>query len=133
MPVAWTIGTGANARPTSTMLRYACTTSAPGQTPTIHGDRGCHCRWSEWIRLCRDHGTARSTGARGCSPDNAAAEGFFGRPKQEFRHERDFTGVTIDGFMAALDDHLVRYRDERIKTRFGTGITDKRRELGLMA
>ena len=71
--------------------------------------------------------------AKGCSPNNAAAEGFLGRLKQELYHKRDFTGVTIDEFMAALDDHLVRHRDEKIKTRFGTGITDKRRELGLMA
>ena len=34
--------------------------------------------------------------AKGCSPDNAAAEGFFGRLKQEFFHKRSFRGVTID-------------------------------------
>ena len=26
-----------------------------------------------------------------CSPDKAAAEGFFGRLKQEFFHQRSFT------------------------------------------
>jgi transposase InsO family protein len=44
--------------------------------------------------------------AKGCSPDNAAAEGFFGRLKQEFYHQRDFTGTTTDRFMAALDEYL---------------------------
>ena len=133
MPVAWTIGTSPNARLTNTMLQQACTTLQPGQTPTIHSDRGCHYRWPEWIRICREHGLTRSMSAKGCSPDNAAAEGFFGRLKQEFYHQRDFTGTTTDRFMAALDEYLTWYRDKRIKTQFGMSITAKRRELGLMA
>lgn len=32
------------------------------------------------------HGPVRSTGAKGRSPDNAAAEGFFGRMKTESVH-----------------------------------------------
>ena len=106
MPVAWTIGTSPNARLTNTMLQQACTTLQPGQTPTIHSDRGCHYRWPEWIRICREHGITRSMSAKGCSADNAAAEGFFGRLKQEFYHRRDFTGTTTDRFMAALDEYL---------------------------
>ena len=45
--------------------------------------------------------------AKGCSPDNAAAEGFFGRLKQEFFHKRSFRGVTIDEFTAMLDEYMV--------------------------
>ena len=71
--------------------------------------------------------------AKGCSPDNAAAEGFFGRLKQEFYHSRDFTGTSIDEFMASLDQYLTWYRDTRIKTEYGMSITAKRRELGLRA
>ena len=56
--------------------------------------------------------------AKGCSPDNAAAEGFFGRLKQEFFHERDFTGVTMDEFIRRLDEYMVWYRDERIKLEY---------------
>ncbi len=57
----------------------------------------------------------------GLSPDNAAAEGFFGRLKQEFFHKRDFTGVTVDGFtddarrahdMVPRRTHQDRVRDE---------------------
>ena len=44
--------------------------------------------------------------AKGCSPDNAAAEGFFGRLKQEFFHKRSFRGVTIDEFTAMLDEYM---------------------------
>ena len=31
--------------------------------------------------------------AKGCSPDNAAAEGFFGRLKNELFYGRDWRGV----------------------------------------
>ena len=59
--------------------------------------------------------------AKGCRPDNAAAEGFFGRIKQEFFHKQSFTGITMDGFIGMLDDYMVWYRDRRIKTESGHG------------
>ncbi len=75
----------------------------------------------------------RSAGAKGCSPDNAAAEGFFGRPRQEFFHKRSFAGVSMDGFIDMLNDYMVWYRDKRIKTEYGMSIMDRRRKLGLVA
>ena len=133
MPVAWTIGTSPNAALANGMLRDACATPRPGETPIIHSDRGCHYRWPEWIRICTEHGLTRSMSAKGCSPDNAAAEGFFGRLKQEFFHKRSFRGVTIDEFTAMLDEYMVWYRDKRIKTEYGMSIMDKRIQLGLVA
>ena len=53
--------------------------------------------------------------AKGRSPDNAAAEGFLGRLKQEFFHKRSFQGVSIDEFITLLDEYMVWYRDKRIK------------------
>ena len=99
----------------------------------FNSDRGCHYRWPEWIRICTEHGLTRSMSAKGCSPDNAAAEGFFGRLKQEFFHKRSFRGVTIDEFTAMLDEYMVWYRDKRIKTEYGMSIMDKRIQLGLVA
>ena len=99
----------------------------------FNSDRGCHYRWPEWIRICAEHGLTRSMSAKGCSPDNAAAEGFFGRLKQEFFHKRSFQGVTIDEFTAMLDEYMVWYRDKRIKTEYGMSIMDKRIQLGLVA
>lgn len=103
------------------MLADACSTLKDGEKPIIHSDRGCHYRWPEWIRICKEHGLTRSTGAKGCGPDNAAAEGFFGRSKQEFFHKRSFAGVSMDGFINMLDDYMVWYRDRRIKTESGHG------------
>ena len=133
MPVAWTIGTSPNAELANGMLTDACSTLKDGEKPIIHSDRGCHYRWPEWIRICTDNNLTRSTGAKGCSPDNAAAEGFFGRPRQEFFHKRSFAGVSMDGFINMLNDYMVWYRDRRIKTEFGMSIMDRRRELGLVA
>ena len=133
MPVAWTIGTSPNAELANRMLRDACSTLGDGEHPIIHSDRGCHYRWPGWIRICGEHKLTRSMSAKGCSPDNAAAEGFFGRLKQEFFHGRDFAGVTIKGFIERLDAYMTWYRDERIKLTFGTSIAKRRRELGLMA
>ncbi len=121
MPVAWTIGTGPDSALANGMLADACSTLKDGEKPIIHSDRGCHYRWPEWIRICKEHGLTRSTGAKGCSPDNAAAEGFFGRIKQEFFHKRSFAGVSMDGFIGMLDEYMVWYRDKRIKTEFGHG------------
>lgn len=133
MPVAWTIGTSPNAELTNGMLTDACSTLRDGEKPIIHSDRGCHYRWPEWIRICRDNNLTRSMSAKGCSPDNAAAEGFFGRLKQEFFHKRSFAGVSMDGFIGMLDEYMVWYRDKRLKTEFGMSIMDRRRELGLVA
>lgn len=133
MPVAWTIGTSPNAALANGMLTDACSTLRDGERPIIHSDRGCRYRWSEWIRICGEHGLTRSMSAKGCSPDNAAAEGFFGRLKQEFFHRRSFAGVSMDEFIGMLDDYMVWYRDKRIKTEFGMSIMDRRRRLGLVA
>ena len=133
LPVAWTIGTSPNAALANGMLADACSTLRDGEKPIIHSDRGCHYRWPEWIRICKDNNLTRSMSAKGCSPDNAAAEGFFGRLKQEFFHKRSFAGVSMDGFINMLDDYMVWYRDKRIKTEFGMSIMDRRRGLGLVA
>ncbi|OZG51006.1 transposase [Pseudoscardovia radai] len=133
MPVAWTIGTSPNSALSNGMLRKACAALKPGERPVIHSDRGCHYRWDGWISICEENGLVRSMSAKGCSPDNAAAEGFFGRLKQEFFHKRSFAGVSLREFIRRLDEYMTWYRDERIKTEFGTSITARRRELGLMA
>ena len=132
MPVAWSISTSPTAELADTMLEQACATLKDGEHPVIHSDRGCHYRWPGWIRICERHLT-RSMSAKGCSPDNAAAEGFFGRLKQEFYYNQNHQDDSIDKFIDALDAYMVWYRDERIKTQYGTSITKRQRRLGLMA
>lgn len=133
MPVAWSIGTRPDAALANTMLERACAALKAGEHPVIHSDRGGHYRWPGWIRICERHGLTRSMSAKGCSPDNAAAEGFFGRLKQEFYHNRDRQEQGIDEFIDDLEAYMVWYRDERIKTQYGTSIRRHRQKLGLMA
>ena len=56
---------------------------------------------------------------KGRTEDNARAEGFFGRLKVEFFHNRDWQNVTVDRFMNLLDGYLRWYREERLKSDLG--------------
>lgn len=88
MPVSWRMGVSPNANLVNSMLRDAISTLAPEDKPIIHSDRGCHYRWPEWIKIVDDAGLTRSMSRKGCSPDNAACEGFFGHLKNEMFYNR---------------------------------------------
>lgn len=51
------------------------------EKPIIHSDRGVHYRWPGWIERIDKAGLTRSMSKKGCSPDNFACEGVFGRIK----------------------------------------------------
>lgn len=56
---------------------------------------------------------------KGCSPDNAACEGFFGRLKTELFYPRDWQTVSIDQFIAVVDSYIRWYNEKRIKISLG--------------
>ena len=118
-PVAWTIGTSPNAELVNEMLGDACRKLADDERPVIHSDRGAHYRWPGWIALCERNGLVRSMSAKGCSPDNSACEGFFGRLKNEFFYYNDWGKVSIEGFMEELDTYMHYYAEEREKESLG--------------
>jgi len=74
----------------------------------------------------------RSMSKKGCSPDNSACEGFFGRLKNEMFYNRPWTGITINQFIKQLDEYIKWYAEKRIKLSLG-GMSplDYRRSLGL--
>lgn len=78
----WTIGTTPDALLVNTMLDRAVAGLQEGEKPIIHSDRGCHYRWPGWIERMEKAGLERSMSRRGCSPDNSACEGLFGRIKK---------------------------------------------------
>lgn len=119
MPVSWSIGTHPNANLANSMLRKACQSLHKGEHPITHSDRGCHYRWPGWIKICKKYNLTRSMSAKGCSPDNSAMEGFFGRLKNEFFYYFDWDGVSTDEFMKQLDEYMRYYRDERPKESLG--------------
>lgn len=56
---------------------------------------------------------------KGCSPDNSACEGFFGRLKNEIFYGKDWKGVSIEDFMAQVDAYIRWYNEKRIKMSLG--------------
>lgn len=119
--VSWTLTTAPNAEMANGMLRRALESTLPEDREglMIHSDCGLHYRWSEWISICERAGVARSMSKKGCSPDNSAMEGFFGRLKVEAFRGVDWDGVTIDGFMDEIDRYIRWYNEKRIKRSLG--------------
>lgn len=119
MATSWQISTSPNSELANNTLSDACKQLRPKEAPIIHFDRGNHYRWPKWIEICKEHGLTRSMSKLGCSPDNSACEGFFGRLKNEFFYYRDWTGVSADDFILRLDAYIHYYNEERIKQSLG--------------
>lgn len=119
MVVSWTIGTSPNAELVNTMLDNAIVKLKEDEHPVTHSDRGCHYRWPGWIERMDSAGLIRSMSRKGCSPDNSACEGFFGRLKNEMFYNRSWHGVSINRFIATLDGYIRWYNETRIKQSLG--------------
>lgn len=134
LPVAWTIGVHPNAELVNTMLESAIETLKKDEKPIVHSDRGAHYRWPDWIEIMKNAGLERSMSKKGCSPDNSACEGFFGRLKNEMFYGRSWSGFTIDEFIEKLDRYIHWYAEKRRKLSLG-GLSpiEYRKSLGLIA
>lgn len=130
---SWTIGMSPNASPVNQMLEKALLSLELGEHPIIHSDRGCHYRWPDRIHIVVQAGLVRSMFRKGCSPDNSACEGFFGRLKNEMFYGRSWQGVSLDQFMEILDNYLHWYNEKRIKLTLGwLSPVEYRQSLGLL-
>ena len=133
MIAAWSIGTKPDSCLVNDMLDKAISSLKSDEKPVIHSDRGGHYRWPGWIERMEQAGLTRSMSMKGCSPDNAACEGFFGRIKNEMFYNRDWRGVSIREFIKILNDYLVWYNEKRIKASLGyMSPVQYRRSLGLL-
>lgn len=132
--VSWSAGTSPNAELANSSLRAAVSTLLSGESPVIHSDRGCHYRWPGWRRICEEAGLVRSMSKKGCSPDNSACEGVFGRTKNEFFYYEDWEGVGADEFISLLGDYIEYYNEGRIKRSLGwMSPNEYRRSIGYPA
>ena len=61
----------------------------------------------------------RSMSKKGCSPDNAACECFFGHLKNEMFYNRKWNDATVEDLIEAIDDYMNWYRKDRIKLTLG--------------
>lgn len=126
-PAGWAGGTSPDSALANESLERACAGLSPGERPVIHSDRGWHYRWPGWVSICERAGLVRSMSRKGMSCDNARAEGFFGLLRQEFFHAGDWSGVTAEGLMAALDAWLAWFRAGRISEALGWMTPDEYR------
>ncbi len=130
----WTISTTPDSVLVNTMLDQAIAQLPEGDRPMIHSDRGCHYRWPGWIGRMEKAGLERSMSKKGCSPDNAACEGLFGRLKNEMFYCQDWMGVKISEFIDILNNYLLWYNTKRIKTSLGNKSPwEYRQSLGMVA
>lgn len=131
--VSWTIGMSPNANLANTMLDTAIQSLNSNEHPVVHSDRGGHYRWPGWIERMENAGLTRSMSKKGCSPDNSACEGFFGRIKNEMFYCREWRGVSTEEFIAILDNYLHWYNEKRIKMSLG-GMSplEYRRHIGII-
>ena len=132
--VAYTRGRHPDAELANTMLKDAASTLREGEHPIAHTDRGGPYRGLGWIALTEEYGLIRSMSKKGCSPDNAACEGFFGRMKNEMYHGFGWEKRTAAELMAAIDEYIYWYNTKRIKMSLsGMSIVEYRRSLGIAA
>jgi putative transposase len=80
--------------------------------PVIHSDRGAHYRWPGCLKRVHNAKLIRSMSRKGCSPDNAACEGFFGRLKTELLFPRSWQDITIDHFIQIVDSYISWYNEQ---------------------
>ena len=129
---AWKISTTPDATLVNDMLDEAVRTLNEMEHPLVHTDRGCHYRWSGWISRMEQAGLERSMSKKGCSPDNSACEGLFGRLKNEMFYNKNWQGVSIPQFIEHLQHYLIWYNEKRIKVSLGNmSPVEYRRSLGL--
>ena len=119
MAVSWSIGTSPDAQLANTMFIDAIKTLSAAERPLVHSDWGCHYRWPAWIKIMEEDNLTRSMSKKGCSPDNAACEGFFGRLKNELFYNRNWNHVSIESFISNLDEYMHWYNEDRIKLSLG--------------
>ena len=119
--VSWTLGTRPDAELVNTMLDTAIDAVAEFENrPVIHSDRGAHYRWPGWLSRMHNAKLIRSMSRKGCSPDNAACEGFFGRLKTELFYPRNWQETTIEEFIQIVDSYIHWYNEKRIKVSLGS-------------
>lgn len=117
--VSWSIGTRPDAKLVNCMLDDALDTLRENEKPVIHSDRGGHYRWPGWLDRINASGLKRSMSRKGCSSDNAACEGFFGRVKNEMYYGRNWASTTQEEFICFLDRYIRWYNEKRIKLSLG--------------
>lgn len=114
--VNWTNGTRPDSDLVNTMLESACCSE---NMPVIHSDRGAPFRWAGWLTRVENAKLIRPKSRKGCPPDNAACEGFFGRLKTKIFVPRNWQDVSVDQFIRPVHACIRWFNVKRIKIFLG--------------
>ena len=71
------------------------------------------------IAICEKHNLVRSMPKKGCTPDNSACEGFFGRMENESYYAKKWNRLGCDELIAAIGGYIEWYNNARIKEPLG--------------
>ncbi len=111
MVASWTIKTSPDADLVNSMLDWAMKNLKVGEQLVVHSDRGAHYHWPGWLSRMEEANLLRSMSKKGCTADNSACEGFFGRLKNEMFYNRKWFGVGIAKFLDILNRYLHWYNE----------------------
>lgn len=103
--VSWSIGASPSAELVNGMLDQAIS--------LLHEEHPI--RWAGWIERMEAAGLVRSMSKKGCSPDNSACEGFFGRLKNEMFYGHSWKDISVESFMKAVNKYIRWHNETRIK------------------
>jgi transposase InsO family protein len=117
--ISWTISEHPNMELVMEMLEKALSTLKPSQNPIVHSDQGHHYQRKQYVQALEKSKCIQSMSRKATSPDNAAAEGFFGLLKKQFYYNNDYTGYTVQEFIDALNEWIDWFNRERAKPALG--------------
>lgn len=136
-PAAWSIARRPTSQLTDSSLEsYLARKPKNSGSLVEHSDGGGTYRSHSWKMICSKNGIIRSMSRKGCCPDNARAEGFFGTLKEEFYNNRNWSQVNFKEFKKQLDGYLTWYIYGRLKAFREEGrtvydtIANRRKRLG---
>lgn len=134
MLVSWAVSEHPDKELANGTLLRALARREGWEATVIHSDRGGHYRWNDWIAICEENGIVHFMSRLGCSPDNSAMEGFFGRMKVEMFYGEDWSRATLADLAREIDAYMCWYNSDRIKLSLdGLSPVQFRRSLGFAA
>ncbi|MCF6779423.1 IS3 family transposase [Corynebacterium sp. MC-21] len=127
--VGWSIGFNLNQELVDASLQHVLTNDPPDDPSqlVIHSDRGCQYRSRNWCDAATTVGFRKWMSRRGCSPNNAVCEAFFGWMRVEMFH--DYRWKSKIKLAAAVEDYLKFYNTGRITNTLGGLTIEERRRM----
>lgn len=106
------------------------TVTSTDECSILYSDRGVQYRWLGWLLRISDAKLVQSMFRKAYSPDNAACECFFGKPKTKLFYHRDCWSTALKQFVKCVDAYIRWHSEKRIKISLSS--IEYRESLGLV-